>query len=290
MTAPTPAPTLRELRAEFHARVCASVLGVRGDPPVPNNADADNVQSAAIAVALADALPYPKTPRVPTAQGAGAVFAEELCRFLRAAFARLSPLRPAPWLFFTNPADTDISRFDQYSHLAELRERLERDRALRAMLGGDYIVCPDIVIARHGWTDEEFNAGGAFVGGDCGTSSVLRARWGEERRILHASVSCKWTIRSDRAQNSRTEALNLLRNRRGRAPHIVVATAEPLPSRLASIAYGLGDVDCVYHLALNELRSAVHAEGNSEAQDALEAMIEGRRLADVADLPLDLAT
>lgn len=75
--------------------------------------------------------------------------------------------------------------------------------------------------------------------------------------ILHASISAKWTMRSDRAQNSRTEALNLIRNRKGRLPHIVVVTGEPLPSRLASLAFGTGDIDCVYHFALYELIDAV---------------------------------
>lgn len=49
--------------------------------------------------------------------------------------------------------------------------------------------------------------------------------------ILRASVSAKYTMRSDRAQNSRTEALNLIYNRKGHLPHIVVATAEPMPNR-----------------------------------------------------------
>ena len=65
--------------------------------------------------------------------------------------------------------------------------------------------------------------------------------------ILHASVSCKWTIRSDRSQNARTEGLNLVRNRKGPTPHIVVVVGEPLPARIASIAFGTGDIDCVYH-------------------------------------------
>lgn len=65
--------------------------------------------------------------------------------------------------------------------------------------------------------------------------------------LLHASVSAKFTMRSDRAQNSRTEALNLIRNRKGHLPHIVVVTAEPMPNRLASLALGTGDIDCVYH-------------------------------------------
>ena len=58
--------------------------------------------------------------------------------------------------------------------------------------------------------------------------------------FLHASISCKWTIRSDRSQNTRTEALNLIRNRKGPLPHIVAVTAEPLPTRIASLALGTG--------------------------------------------------
>ena len=55
--------------------------------------------------------------------------------------------------------------------------------------------------------------------------TVLRKSNGTDP-ILHASVSCKWTLRSDRSQNSRTEALNLIRNRKGHLPHIVVVTAD----------------------------------------------------------------
>ncbi len=106
--------------------------------------------------------------------------------------------------------------------------------------------------------------------------------------ILHASISCKWTIRSDRAQNARAEALNLIRNRKGRTPHIVVITAEPTPSRLASLALGTGDIDCVYHFALPELIDSVNEEGNDEAENLLDALVAGKRLRDISDLPLDL--
>src|SRR5437762_13493136 len=74
---------------------------------------------------------------------------------------------------------------------------------------------------------------------------------------MHASVSCKWTIRSDRSQNTRTEALNLIRNRKGKVPIVVAVVFEPLPTRIAFIALGTGDLDCVYHGALRELREAV---------------------------------
>ena len=101
-------------------------------------------------------------------------------------------------------------------------------------------------------------------------------------------MSCKWTIRSDRAQNSRSEALNLVRNRKGRLPHVVAVTAEPSPARLASVALGTGDLDMIYHLALPELIEAVAETENSEAIAMVETMVEGSRLRDIADLPLDL--
>jgi hypothetical protein len=109
-----------------------------------------------------------------------------------------------------------------------------------------------------------------------------------EAKLLHASISCKWRIRSDRAQNSRLEALNLLRNRKGRAPHICSLTIEPLPSRIECVAAGTGDIDCVYHAALNELAIATEEYGTASEKRSLEAMLQGRRLRDISDLPLDL--
>jgi hypothetical protein len=69
----------------------------------------------------------------------------------------------------------------------------------------------------------------------------------------------------------------------------VVVTGEPLPSRLASIALGTGDIDCVYHFALTELKETVADEQLSDAREMLGIMVSGRRLKDISDLPLDLA-
>ncbi len=78
-----------------------------------------------------------------------------------------------------------------------------------------------------------------------------------------------------------------MRNRKGSVPKAVAVTAEPLPSRIGSIAYGTGDLDCIYHIALPELLAACKAEDDDEE---LRVLIEGRRLRDIADRPLDLAT
>jgi len=94
-------------------------------------------------------------------------------------------------------------------------------------------------------------------------------------------------IRSDRSQNIRTEAMNLIRNRKGHTPHIVAVTAEPLPTRIASLALGTGDLDCVYHMALHELEIAV--KNNEDQQEMLRTLIAGKRLRDISDLPFDLA-
>lgn len=83
--------------------------------------------------------------------------------------------------------------------------------------------------------------------------------------------------------------MNLLRNRKGQSPKIVAVTFEPLPTRLASIAIGTGDVDCTYHLALTELISAVEEVSNADQREMLSTLVEGRRLRDIADLPFDLA-
>ena len=97
-------------------------------------------------------------------------------------------------------------------------------------------------------------------------------------------------MRSDRAQNSRTEALNLIRNRKGRTPHIVIVTGEPLPSRIASLALGTGDIDCLYHAFLYELIEAVdNLPGREDSAEMVHTLVDGKRLKDITDLPLDLS-
>ena len=81
----------------------------------------------------------------------------------------------------------------------------------------------------------------------------------------------------------------MIRNRKGLTPHIVVVTGEPLPSRLSSLALGTGDIDYVYHFALYELIDAVKDTGAEDSIEILKILVEGKRLRDISDLPLDLA-
>jgi hypothetical protein len=160
------------------------------------------------------------------------------------------------------------------------------NKELRTLLGTDYLIKPDVVVIRQPETDETINRDLLLVDESVARRTALRQSNGA-KATLHASISCKLTIRSDRVQNTRSEALNLVRNRKGRLPHIVAVTAEPVPSRIAAIALGTGDMDCVYHFALPELVETLR-EQDRETLELVETMIEGQRLRDIADLPLDL--
>ncbi len=276
-----------EARRSFHAALQSSVLRTDAGG-TPSNADKHSKLSVSIAVGILDRLGSGEVGARLAGQMAGSKF-EELCmEFLQQTFPRLCHLRPGKWQISRGLGGrATIAQFDQYEHLAALEAASKANPALAAALGIDYLIKPDVVIIRTPEEDKAINSTELLVDDEQALLTPLR-RLNSENPILHASVSCKWTLRSDRAQNARSEALNLVRNRKGRLPHVVVVTGEPLPSRIASIALGTGDIDCVYHFALPELRAVVEDLGLADAEDMLETMIEGKRLRDIADLPFDL--
>jgi hypothetical protein len=280
-------PELQKARNAFHAKLCKEILLI-DKAGKATNADSSNPLSNNIAVRLARKLDARSGER-PTGQTAGNVF-ERLCTgFVKDSFLKLLHLRPGIWdILQASGNDLDLARFEQYSHLKEIELLAKKYPELRTVLGGDYFIKPDIVIFRSPEEDAEINRKSVLVNESCANLASLRKR-NSNLAILHASISCKWTIRSDRTQNSRSEALNLIRNRKGHVPHIAVVTAEPLPSRLASICLGTGDIDCVYHFALPELREAIAELKLADALDSLDTLVNGKRLRDVSDLPLDLA-
>ncbi len=226
-------------------------------------------------------------------QTQGSDFEKECQKYLELSFKEVLHLRNGTWQVHQADKLTNIGTFEQYSHLIELDRLADEHQQIKNFLGNGYVVKPDVVIVREAESDQAINSANNLVDNDTckltyfRKSNQIRLN-GEVHHFLHASVSCKFTMRSDRAQNTRTEALNLIRSRKGRVPHIVVITAEPMPSRLSSLAQGTGDIDCVYHIALDELVTATKNSGEEEAQNLLQMMIDGKRLKDIADLPLDL--
>lgn len=276
---------LTKARREFHATLLGGIL-TKSAAGVPSNADKASKPSREIAGYILDQLGPAKTaPKLP-GQTAGADFEGVCASFVRVCFERMQHLRPGS---FTVTKGGGIAMFDQYAHLDDLEAIAKANREIATAIGSDYLIKPDIVVTRAPEADEAINAKGALVDSDTARLSSLRAV-NQPLEILHASISCKWTLRSDRAQNARSEGLNLVRNRKGRLPHIAVITGEPTPGRVASLALGTGDIDCVYHFALYELRNALVDQGRDETLELLDTMVEGKRLRDISDLPLDLVT
>lgn len=161
-----------------------------------------------------------------------------------------------------------VSQFAQYQHLEELQKLFESNPTLKTTVGRDYQVSTDVMVG-------------------------LPNQWaGGPEHVLHAAVSSKLTLRSDRAQNVRVEFGTLVRNRRGRLPHLVVVTAEPLPSRIVSLGRGTGEVDAVYHLLFDEISAALddlrkvdrHLRSQWQDWDELVQMARLRPYSELADV------
>ena len=282
-------PLIESARAGFHEALLSGVLSAEGG--IPSNADRASKISVDIASNIVKQLTdHPSRTRL-SGQESGSRF-ERVCEtFLSETFLSLAKLRPGNWVISRLGARNRLALagFEQYQHLEELSKIAANNQFLASAIGTDYIISPDIVIGRIPEADNVINDPTELVGAAHALYASIREQ-NNQFPILHASISCKWTIRSDRAQNARSEALNLIRNRKGKLPHIVAVTGEPVPSRIASLALGTGDIDCVYHFALPELVKAVTELDLPDAREMLDIMILGRRLRDISDLPLDLAT
>lgn len=279
---------IAKARKNYHSNLLNNILTI-DNKGVPSNADGSSKLSIKIAQGITSSLKA-ETHDKAVGQTSGAKFEQINMQFLQETFPFLQNLRPGKWHIdkLGNRNSIKTSSFAQYEHLDYLSNLTKNDARLAASMGNDYMVAPDIVIYRETEPDEVINEDMLIVDDKiCHLSDLRKSNGGLP--ILHASISAKWTMRSDRAQNSRTEALGLIRNRKGKLPHIVVVTGEPLPARIASLALGTGDIDCVYHFALYELVKAVKQIEAEDALEMLDILIKGKRLKDISDLPLDLA-
>ena len=227
----------------------------------PNFADIDSAESMRIAAGVLDELGVPPDVVSDVPKDPGGPLETCVRDHLAGVLPVLAPSRD--WI---TACGQIITKFDQYAHLSEVYELVRGHPELRVTIGTDYLIKPDVTIAL----------------GDVFTESWLPP--------LHAAISCKWTIRSDRVQNIRHECLQMIRHRRGRQPHLVTVTAEPLPSRIASIARGTGEVDAVYHVAYDALATSVAKNANADQKDAWTECVGQRRLLSYEALAEILAT
>jgi hypothetical protein len=321
-------PTLSDLRAEYHANLIQNLWGQRAKPnvspatpwyvnveginrPVFNTADGHNDVSVVLSDGVATRVGVPVSMRSGQGSTSGKAFERATSAFIKDALDLFSHLTarqfivtpPAKHFLTTTATGRNrrlpkriIGSYAQFEHLVEIERLVKGNKDLQAALGGDYQVDPDIFVLFEAFTDADLNLNGAGLGaGDLAARSFARqANNQNPKPILHASISCKWTMRRDRAQNIRLEALNMVRNRKGRLPHVTAVTMECDPGILGSLSLGTGDIDCVYHGALNELMATANDAATKYGgawvgtRDHLQRMVGGSRLRDIADLPVDL--
>ncbi|MFJ8791123.1 NgoMIV family type II restriction endonuclease [Streptomyces sp. NPDC102462] len=230
---------------------------------VPNNADSSSTPSKALA---SEILGYLGVQPGVTLHDIPEHLGPALERKVRDDLDKTLPESDASRIWHVDHKKI-ISDFSQYAHLGTLKRAVSKNAVLSADLGLDYLIKPDVTIGvTHAST---------LAGSD---------------PFLHAAVSCKWTIRSDRVQNIRHEFLQMIRHRRGRLPHLVTVTAEPMPSRIAAIARGTGEVDAVYHIAFDALKNAVEAVGSKQQKNDLAECIGQGRLRPYEALTATLTT
>ncbi|CAM5420223.1 hypothetical protein SXANM310S_06291 [Streptomyces xanthochromogenes] len=159
---------------------------------------------------------------------------------------------------------------------AEIQQAEERRRQLLNLLGEESLLKLDITVSRA--------VGSPLTGQDT-------------LPHLIAGLSLKWTLRTDRAQDCRSQGSKMAALRRGRMPHFAAVTMEPRPSMLALLGKGSGDVDCVYHLNLPALDSAIeeYCSGTQRKprmamRDNFKRLCEHRRIRDYDELRSYLAT
>lgn len=227
---------------------------------VPNCADVDNAESLRLAAGMLDNLQVLRGLPSDVPSDPGGPLEQLVEADLAAALTVLAPGRR--WDVRRGQV---IASFAQYEHLYEIDRLVSANPELRVTIGQNYLITPDVTVGLH----------------DLSTFG--------RRPFLHAAISCKWTIRSDRVQNIRHEFNQMIRHRRGRLPHLVTVTAEPLPSRLVSIARGTGEVDAVYHVALEALGAAVDADGNNKQVEAWNECIGQKRLLSYGDMVKTIA-
>lgn len=253
-------------------------LGYRpGGRGKPNISDSDNAPSVAVSremFRLAGVAPraVPSPPRP---------FEDDLARSLRGGLGRLGATSPFARTL-TVRTEASIGRYAQFDHLDRLQRLIEADTAdlLSVEVGRDYEIIADVVVERSPAVVPSLPP---RVRRDLLNQWPTTAQYPPpilttSSSFLHAVISLKWTLRSDRGQNARHEAVTMIRHRRGRLPHVVVATLEPLPGRLASIARGTGELDAVYHLMFDELWEAVQLHGTAYQKRVLRELVSQRRL------------
>lgn len=266
----------------------------------PNTSDANDNFSVELGEALFDALGVSKRARgsEPTGDPFSKKVAGELTSELEALGSTLA-IEP----------ERALNEFEQFRHVGALRDMRpepSRDylkawsalgRFVRGRLSDPKALArfEELAAAVKSATDAETEARRLLLE-EVGGESLLnldvtasRQRHSPRTPTLEMGLSLKWSLRTDRAQDCRSQGAKMASLRRGRMPHFAVVTMEPRPYMLNLLGGGSGEVDCVYHLDLPALRRSVEEVCSAKPRrrktlDTFNRLVAQRRLRDWDEL------
>lgn len=281
------------------APFAADLCGYRGGKP--NTSDASEAFSVELGTAMFDAMGVDRATAAPKdiAKKMSRSLADDLQARLTAAGRDLEVL-----------PEQRLLKFDQFRHLGALGE-LTRDTpkdlakavgALRRFAERRVQGTPRD-LAR---MTEHFAALDAAITAENQRRVRLLDSLGDEALLgldvtasrdrgaglphLEIGLSLKWSLRTDRAQDCRSQGARMSSLRRGRMPHFAAVTMEPRPYMLNILGGGSGEVDCVYHLHLPALTQAIddtcagRGVKREKTRSTLLRLVDQGRLRDYDDL------
>lgn len=290
--------TLTIVPAKFAVDLCK----YRASNGKPNTSDSSDKASVDLGIALFDALGV--APDATGGDPTGSPLAREVAADLAASVAVTGSEVAVE-------TERHLNTFQQYRHvgaIADLTAAPSREytvawRRLRAEVG-KRITTPASAVTRlqgllgavEDAVDQEIEIRRKVLA-EVGSESLLRldvtVADTQEGRLpdLLVGLSLKWSLRTDRAQDCRSQGAKLAALRRGRMPHFATVTMEPRPYMLNLLGGGSGDVDCVYHLDLPALIQAVEAvygnrtdKASRKTYDTFKRLVDQRRVRDYDEL------
>ena len=281
---------LNVIRKEYHKAVCSELISYREDSDALSFIDEATAMSGELTRQMISKLSCAIGTRKLPPDTIGQRFAELTRTFIGQSLSVLGRPIIGEWIVSTTGVHMAVDAFGRHTTVADVQRVLVADPRLRIELNHYCVIAPDIIVARRVHHRDLTSLGPELA---CEERNIqpgtVSHRDAIYNYLLHAVISCHWTVRGPPDERRSVDVLNLFHNRRGSTPHIMAVTFEPLPARLASLALGTGDLDCMYHVALHELLEAIDEVGSSDHKEAIQSLVQGRRLRDISDLPLDLA-
>lgn len=283
------------------APFAVDLCGYRAGTGKPNTSDASDAFSVELGRALFEAMGVSPAAQAQHATGTALsrAVADDLARRLSEAGSDLNVL-----------PEQALSAFEQFRHVALLASvsagpsrdeqkawdallRFVRSRITHPRRSLDRLeaLINEYQAARRTATDRRRQ-----LVEDVGEENLLKLDVTGSRQLpdrptpnLELGLSLKWSLRTDRAQDCRSQGAKMAALRRGRMPHFAAITMEPRPYMLNILGGGSGEVDCVYHLDLPSLSTAIEATcanhgSRRRAMDTFRRLVEQQRLRDYDEL------